>query len=138
MQLYAEKKSACGAPVADALHGLVQLRHEPVPKDLLDLLLSFPPGWNRLFQELASLWCQAKRLGAPILVRHHFEPATSFHAVDVAAKSRHVELQIFADLQRADRTRRGGGNEDVHLTYLQVERPQRVVVDVRNHPVEHP
>src|SRR5213596_863720 len=96
---YLEKKiSACGGPVADSLRGLVQLLHEPVPKNLLDLLLRLPPGRNRRFQELASLWCQAKGLRAPIRVGHHFEPATSFHAVDVAAEGRHVQMQIFADV----------------------------------------
>ena len=36
-KLDGEKKSACGVRIADSLHGLVQLLHEPVPKDLLDL-----------------------------------------------------------------------------------------------------
>src|SRR5438067_10865901 len=89
---YMVKKSACGAPFADSLHGLVQLLHEPVPKNLLDLLLRLAPGRNRLFQELASLWCQAKRLRAAILVGHNLQPATSPHSFDVAAEGRTAEL----------------------------------------------
>src|SRR5438067_12948665 len=89
---YMVKKSACRAPFADALHGLVQLLHEPVPKNLLDLLLRLAPGRNRLFQKLATLWCQAKRLRAAILVGHNFQPATSLHSFDVAAEVRNVEM----------------------------------------------
>src|SRR5207249_605957 len=126
----AKKISACGVPVADSLHGWVQLLHEPAPKNLLDLLLRLAPGRNRLFQELASLWCQAKRLRAAILVRHNFQPATSLHAFDVAAEGRNVEMQMFANLNRTSRAHLGGGDENVHLAHLQVERPQGVVVDV--------
>src|SRR3954469_14997266 len=87
----AKKISACGAPFVDSLHGLVQLLHEPIPKNLLDLLLRLAPGRNRLFQELASPWCQAKRLRAAILVGHNFQPATCHHSFDVATKGRNVE-----------------------------------------------
>src|SRR5437899_3369808 len=87
-----KKKSACRAPFADSLHGLVQLLHEPVPKNLLDLLLRLAPGRNRRFQEFASLWCQAKRLRAAILIGHNFQPATSLHSFDVAAEGRNVEM----------------------------------------------
>jgi hypothetical protein len=41
---------------------LVQLLYDPVPKNLHDLLLRLAPGGNRLFQELASLGRQSKRL----------------------------------------------------------------------------
>src|SRR5260221_12746123 len=89
---YMRKKSACGGPFADSFHGLVQLVHEPIPKNLLDLLLRLAPGRNRLFQELASLGGQAKRLRAAILVGHNFQPATSLHSFDVAAEGRNVEM----------------------------------------------
>src|SRR4051812_16188689 len=92
---YVGKKSACRAPFADSLHGLVQVPHKPVPKNLLDLLLCLAPGRNRLFQELASLGCQAKRLRAAILVGHNLQPATSLHSFDVAAEGRNVEMEMF-------------------------------------------
>src|SRR5256885_13719138 len=92
MQLYGQKNSACRGPLADSLHGLVQLLHEPIPKSLLDLLLRLAPGRNRLFQELVSLRCQAKRLRAAILVGHNFQPAASLHSFDVAAEGRNVEM----------------------------------------------
>src|SRR5882724_4993276 len=101
------KKSPCGGPLADSFHGLAQLLHEPVPKNFLDLLLRLAPGRNRLLQELASLWCQAKRLRAAVLVRHNFQPATSLHAFDVAAEGRNVEMQMFANLNRTSRTHLG-------------------------------
>jgi len=37
---------------------------------------------------------------------------------------------MFANFNRASRTQLGGGDENVHLANLQVERPQGVVVDV--------
>src|SRR5438046_742004 len=89
---YVEKKSPCGGLFADSFHGLIQLLHKPIPKNLLDLLLRLAPSWNRLFQELAPLWRQAKRLRAPILVGHNFQPGTSLHSFDVAAEGRNVEM----------------------------------------------
>src|SRR5437868_11230236 len=89
---YVAKKSACGGPLADSPHGLVQLLHEPVPKNLLDLLLRLAPGRYCLFQEFASLRRQAKRLRAAVLVEHNFQPATSLHSFDVAAEGRSVEM----------------------------------------------
>jgi len=62
MQLCAENKSASGGLFADSFHGVIQLLHKPIPKNLLDLLLRLAPGRNRLFQELASLGRQSKRL----------------------------------------------------------------------------
>src|SRR5437868_7080661 len=96
MHLYA-KRSTSDRPFADSLHGpvaddSVQLLHESVPKNLLDLLLRLAPSRNRLFQKLASLRCQAKRLRAAILVGHNFQPATSLHPFDVAAEGRNVEM----------------------------------------------
>src|SRR5438874_5105464 len=88
----AKKISPCGNPIADSLYGLVQLLHEPVPKNLLDLLLRLAPGGNRFFQEIASLSCQAKRLRAAIVVGHNFQPATSLHSFDVAAECGNVEM----------------------------------------------
>src|SRR5439155_17951057 len=90
--MWVKKKSTCRGPCSHSFHGLVQLIHEPVPKNLLDLLLRLAPGRNRLFQEIASLWCQSKRLRAAILVGHNFQPATSFHSFDVAAEGRNVEM----------------------------------------------
>src|SRR5207237_8652433 len=103
MHLYA-KRSTSDRPFADSFHGLVQLLHEPVPKNFLDLLLRLAPGRNRRFQELASLRCQAKRLRAAILVGHNFQPATSLHSFDVAAEGRNVEMKMFANLSGANRT----------------------------------
>src|SRR5438128_4651246 len=97
MHLYA-KRSTSDRPFADSFHGLVQLVHEPVPKNLLNLLLRLAPGRNRLFQELASLCCQTKRLRATILVGHNFQPAANLHAFDVAAEGGNVEMQMFANL----------------------------------------
>src|SRR5438093_9103321 len=136
MHLYA-KRSTSDRPLADSFHGLAQLLHEPVPKNFLDLLLRFAPGRNRLFQELASLWCQAKRLRAAVLVRHNFQPATSLHAFDVAAEGRNVEMQMFANLNRTSRAHLGGGDENVHLAHLQVERPRSVVIDVGDDSIQH-
>ena len=132
-----KKSQLAAAAFADSLHGLVQLLHEPVPKNLLDLLLRLAPGRNRLFQELASLWCQAKRLRAAILVGHNFQPATSLHSFDVAAEGRNVEMQMFANFNGASRTHLGGGDQNVHLAHLQVERPQGVVVDVGDDAIQH-
>src|SRR4030095_11918819 len=109
------KKSAYGGLFADSFHGLIQRLHNPIPKGLLDLLLRLAPGRNRRFQELASLWCQAKRLRAAILVGHHFQPATSLHAFDVAAEGRHVEMEMFAHVNGASRPHLGGGDQNVHL-----------------------
>src|SRR5436309_15956928 len=134
---YMGKKSACRAPCADSLHGLVQRLHEPVPKNLLNVLLRLAPGRNRLFQKLASLWCQPKRLRAAILVGHNFQPATSLHSFDVAAEGRNVEMEMFANFNGASSPHLGGGDQNVHLAHLQVERPQSVVVDVGNDAIEH-
>src|SRR2546421_3685025 len=120
MHLYA-KRSTSDRPFADSLHGLVQLLHEPVPKNLLDLLLRLAPGRYRLFQEFASLRRQAKRLRAAVLVEHNFQPATSLHSFDVAAEGRSVEMQIFADFNGASRSHLGGGDQNIHLAHLQVE-----------------
>src|SRR5687768_7601537 len=86
------KKSAYGGPFADSLRGLVQELHKLAPENLLDLLLRLAPGRNRLFQELASLRCQAKRLRTAVLFGHNFHPATSLHSFDVAAEGRNVEM----------------------------------------------
>src|SRR5947209_7345483 len=89
MHLYA-KRSTSDRPLADSLHGpfaddSVQLLHEPSPESLFDLLLRLAPGWDRLFQQLASLRRQAKRLRAAVLIGHNFQPTTSLHSFDVAA-----------------------------------------------------
>src|SRR4051812_6154855 len=44
---------------------------------------------------------------------------------------------MFANFNGASRTHLGGGDEDVHLAHLQVERPQGVVVDVRDDAIQH-
>src|SRR5215208_2239589 len=106
MHLYA-KRSTSDRPFADSFHGLIQLLHEPVPKNLLDLLLRLAPSRNRLFQELATLRRQAKRLRAAILFGHHFQPATSLHSFDVAAEGRNVEMQMFAHFNGASRSHLG-------------------------------
>src|SRR5437763_972276 len=108
---YMPKKSACGGLFADSLGGVDQLHHELVPQHLLDLLLRLTPGRNSLCQELASLWCQAKRLRAPVLVGHYFQPATSLHSFDVAAEGRNVEMEMFANFNGASRAHLGGGDE---------------------------
>src|SRR5690242_2246777 len=110
----------------------MQLIHKLLPENRLDLMLRFAPGWDRLLQELASGRRQAKRLGAAILVRHHFQPAASLHSLNIPAEGRNVEMKNLADVTRACRTQFGGGDENVHLTHLQVEWPQGVVIDVGN------
>jgi hypothetical protein len=53
MHLYA-KRSTSDRPFADSFHGLIQLLHEPAPKNLLDLLLRLAPGRDCLFQKLGE------------------------------------------------------------------------------------
>src|SRR5947207_11885290 len=136
MHLYA-KRSTSDRPFADSFHGLIQLLHEPVPKNLLDLLLRLAPGRNRLFQELSPLWRQTKWLRAAVLVGHHFQPATSLHAFDIAAEGRNVEMQMFANFNGPSRSHLRGGDENAHLPHLQVERPQGVVLDIRSAALQH-
>src|SRR5437773_1430645 len=138
MQIYLAKKLAFYGLFADAFHGSVQLMHKRISKNPRDLLLSLVPSRNCLFQKLPSLPGQLERLRAPILVGHNFEPATNLHPFDVAAERGNAQMKVFADLQRASRAHLGGGDQDVHLTDLQVERSQSVIVDVGNDPIEHP
>src|SRR5688500_5376802 len=91
MHLYA-KRSTSDRPFAESFHGLIQLLHEPVPKNLLDLLLRLAPCRNRFSQQFASPRGQLKRLRASVLVGHHFEPATRLHPFDVAAEGRNFEV----------------------------------------------
>src|SRR5438876_774905 len=44
---------------------------------------------------------------------------------------------MFANFNGASRTHLGGGDENVHLAHLQVERPQGVVVDVGDDAIQH-
>src|ERR1051326_6746031 len=123
---------------ADSLHRLVQLLHESVPKNLLDLLLRLAPGRNCLFQKFASQRSQTKRLRAAVFVGHHFQPTTSLHSFDVEAEGRNIEMEMFANFNGASCFHLGGGDQDVHLAHLQVERAEGVVVEVGDHPIEHP
>ncbi len=95
------------------------------PKNLLDLLLRRAPGRNRLFQKLASLCCQAKRLRATILVGHLFQPATSLHSFDAANEFINVDFKILADLSKLSPSHLGGVDQDVRLDHLQVERMRK-------------
>src|SRR5436190_6332013 len=111
----AEKISARLGPLADLLHRPVQLLQKSVPENLPDLLLRLAPGRNRLFQKLAALRGQAKRLRAAVGIGHHFQPAAGLHPFDVAAEGRDVEMEMLANGDRASHTGLGGGDEDVHL-----------------------
>jgi hypothetical protein len=46
-------------------------------------------------------------------------------------------MQMFANVNRARRTHLGGGDQDIHLAHLQVERPKCVAVDVGNDAIQH-
>src|SRR5437763_1655481 len=46
-------------------------------------------------------------------------------------------MQVFANFSRASRPQLGGGDENANLAHLQVERPQGVVVDVRDDAIQH-
>ncbi|MCI0458676.1 MAG: GTP-binding protein, partial [Gemmataceae bacterium] len=79
----------------------------------------------------------AAQMDGAILVGHNPQPATGLHPFDVAAEGRNVEMQMFANFNRASRTHLGGSDENVHLAHFQVERPQGVVVDVRDDAIQH-
>src|SRR5436190_18855008 len=44
---------------------------------------------------------------------------------------------MFANFNGASRTHLGGGDENVHLAHLQIERPQGVVVDIGDDSIQH-
>ena len=80
-----------------------------------------PSGKCVVDQALAGA-CQAKGLGATVVGRHDFEPACGAHPLDVAAESRRVELEDFADLGRPGEAELGRDDQDVELAGLEAER----------------
>ena len=48
-----------------------------------------------------------------------------------------VEMEMFAHFNGASRPHLGGGDQNVHLAHLQVERPQGVVIDVGDDAIQH-
>src|SRR5437763_1675397 len=89
-----------GAGLSQILGSLGEQSDSLVAKNFSRPALSRLPGRDSPVNQSFSLGREAKRLGASIPFRHHFQPAVRPHSLDIAAQGRRVELQNLANSRR--------------------------------------